>query len=329
MISILRNHGFNEAQRESVLAKNKDLRHLFLTLDTKYLVQKTNSQTEVRIYDSQTNAAFRLWHNTAKNFGAEVLKKPFQTNLLRVDGKVYGSLISSIQKIVKSNWVSSRFIDAYIFDTNLKSIERGAKFWLTVEKKYDQGHFIKYGEVTRTALEIDGELVEKDFIRYSTGGIFATDRIQKSQRLFYSPVNYLRVSSLFQPKRRHPITKKLQPHMGVDFELPEGSPVYAARAGKIARMGHNRAAGNFIVLGHGNGIETSYNHLRRLDSRLRVNQRVHVGDQIAEVGCTGYCTRAHLHFALKKKGRMIDPLTYIQPFPSGMEVILSARIAKN
>ncbi len=324
MITILRSQGFTEAQRESILARNSGLRKLFLTLDTKYLVQKTNVKTEVRIYNSQSNAAFRVWREN-KKFGAEILDRPYQTNLLRVDGRIYGSLMSSIQQKISSNWVASRFIDAYIFDTNLKTLERGAKFWLTVEKKYDQGHFIKYGEVTHTSLEVDGELIEKKFIRYSNGGIFATNRFTKSERLFYSPVNYLRVASLFQPHRRHPITKRLQPHMGIDFELAAGESVYAARTGRVVRLGNNRAAGNFIVLSHGNGIETSYNHLQRLAPQIRVNTLVAVGQKIAEVGCTGYCTRAHLHFAIKKKGRMVDPLNYIRPFTSGMENFLITR----
>jgi murein DD-endopeptidase MepM/ murein hydrolase activator NlpD len=330
VISILRNYGFNDNQRENILSKSKDLRQMFLTLDTKYLVHTAKSEAEIRLYDSQTDAAFRVWRK-GKDFGVESFDPHFKVTRLQVSGKVYGSLMASITDKVKSNWIASRFMDAYIFDVEARpsELERGAKFSLTVEKFYDEGQFIKYGEVLNTALEVDGHMLEKKFIRSKAGGVFVTEDDWLSKKPFYAPVNYLRVASLFQPHRRHPITKRLQPHLGVDLELPAGSPVFAARDGVVARTGHNHAAGNFVVLRHSNGIETAYDHLSRTVSYIRPGRHVHVGEKIAEVGCTGYCTRSHLHFAVKEKGRMVDPLKYTKPYPIGMESLLQSKLASN
>ncbi len=327
VISILKKNGFNEFQRESILSQNKGLRQLFLTLDTKYLLQAEKGAVELRLYDSQGNHAFRVWRDST-NFGVQAFKPEFTTTIERFDGHVYGSLMNSILNKVDSNWIASRFIDAYVFDVRPSTLERGAPYSLNVEKKYDQGQFIKYGEVTQTSLKIEGRSLRKIFVRSAGGGVFITDQDLQKQRLFYAPANYLRVASLFQPFRRHPITKRLQPHNGVDFELAEGDPVLAARQGVVVRFGRSRAGGNFIVLAHTNGMETAYNHLMRVSSRIRRGLRVTAGEKIAEVGCTGYCTRPHLHFALKIKGRMVDPLKYIKPFPLSMENLLEARIAQ-
>jgi murein DD-endopeptidase MepM/ murein hydrolase activator NlpD len=198
-----------------------------------------------------------------------------------------------------------------------------------VAKQYEMGQFVKYGEVTQTSLEIDGQAVRKKFVRHKDGGVFFNDQDLLENRPFFAPVNYIKIASTFQPNRLHPITRRLQPHLGVDFELPVGEPVLAARSGVVVRYGNNHAAGNYIVLMHSNGIETSYNHLHRIDRKIRSGLKVTAGEKIAEVGCTGYCTRAHLHFAVKMKGRMVNPMNYIKPYPRSMQAMLEARVARN
>lgn len=322
----MRKHGFTETQRENILKANRDLRQLFLTLDTKYLTRTQDGYTEVRVYDAQTSTAFRLWRKN-QGSGAEPITA-LKTSLLRIDGHLQGSLMGNIFDRVQSNWIASRFMDAYVFDLRPRQLARGARFWFTVEKKYDQGQFVKYGEVTQTSLEIDGKSLVKHFVRSERGGVFITEQDMLSAKPFYLPVNYLRVASLFQPKRRHPITKRLQPHLGVDFELPAGEKVFAAKKGFVARFGKSYVAGNYIVLLHAGGVETSYNHMSRLAPNIRVGLPVQAGTKIGEVGCTGYCTRAHLHFAIRSGGKMVDPLKYTKAFPSDMEDLLQKRIAR-
>jgi murein DD-endopeptidase MepM/ murein hydrolase activator NlpD len=226
--------------------------------------------------------------------------------------------------------VASRFIDAYVFDLkSSRRLDRGARFGLTVEKLYENGQFIKYGEVTATSLDINGVPVHKKFIKHKAGGVFFSAGDLLDDRPFYAPVEYIKVASRFAQNRLHPITKRHQPHLGIDFELPIGDPVFAPRKGTVIRYGNNHAAGNYIILLHANGIETAYNHLHRIDKRIRQGLKVSAGEKIGEVGCTGYCTRAHLHFAVKKKGRMVDPINYIKSYPSHMERLLQERVASN
>ena len=329
LLSILRQHGFSEKQRQEVLAKDAALRRLFLTLDTKYLLRQEKMETELIIFDSQSNDAFRILKQGSKVLAARYFPN-FKIANARVDGRVYGSLLGSILPKLNSNWVASRFMDAYAFEMKTgRSLERGAKFWFAVEKKYLGGHFIKYGEVTQTYLEIRGQPIQKRFVRVMNGGVFFNSNDLLADKPFYAPVDYIKIASQFQPRRLHPITRRLQPHLGVDFELPSGDPVYAPRAGTVVRYGNNRAAGNFIVLQHSNGIETSYNHLYRIDRRIRQGLRLKAGEHLADVGCTGYCTRAHLHFAVKKHGRMVDPLLYMKAYPVHFEANLTSKVAKN
>lgn len=329
LLSILRQNGFSEKQREQVMAADKGLRTLFLTLDTRYLIRTTATETELRIFDSQTSQAFRIFKK-----GPWVEAAPYKPNFtvkhVKADGRVYGSLMGSLLTKVNSNWVATRFMDAYVFDmANSRDVVRGARFSFTVERLYEAGQFIKYGEVLQTSLDIRGIAVQKKFVRYKDGGVFFSAQDLLENRPFFAPVEYIKVASRFKPNRLHPITGRLQPHLGIDFELPVGDPVFAPRKGTVVRYGHNRAAGNYIVLLHSNGMETSYNHLHKIDKRIRQGLRVATGEKIGEVGCTGYCTRAHLHFAVKKKGQMVDPVKYIKAYPPQMERYLEERVASN
>lgn len=329
LVSILKDHGFSTNERAQVLASEKGLNRLFLTLDTRYLVRRDGDKTELRMFDSQTSEAFKIIKD-GKSVKAFKYDPKYKVSIERVQGQVYGSLMSSILGKLKSNWVATRFLDAYAFDLHQgNQVLRGAQFWFTVEKKYEESQFVKYGEVLQTYLEINGSAVQKKFVRYKTGGIFFNEDDLIDNKPLHAPVKYIKIASRFQPKRLHPITRRNQPHLGVDFELPVGADIYAPQKGTVLRHGKNKAAGNFIVLRHPNGMETSYNHLQKIDSRIKKGLVVHAGERIGAVGCTGYCTRAHLHFAVKKQGRMVDPLKYIKAYPSQMEEFLEKRVAQN
>ena len=329
LISILRQQGFSQREREQVIASDAGLRNLFLTLDTKYLIRRAPGTLELRMFDSQTSEAFKVIKSKGK-VRAFKYNPQYRVSITRVDGKVYGSILGSILSKVKSNWVATRFMDAYAFETKTgRKLRAGAKYSFTVEKQFEAGHFIKYGEILQTSLEIGPEVIQKKFIRSKGGGVFVHHSDLLENKPFYAPVNYIRIASHFQPNRRHPITKRLQAHLGVDFEAPVGEPIFAPRKGTVVRFGNNRAAGNYIVLLHANGIETSYNHLHKIDRRIRQGLKVGIGEKLGEIGCTGYCTRAHLHFAVRKRGHMVDPLKIIRTYPYNMEALIQKRVAAN
>lgn len=99
-------------------------------------------------------------------------------------------------------------------------------------------------------------------------------------------------------------------HEGLDIPSALGTPVHAARSGKVVFTGWNDGYGRLVVVAHGRGVETYYAHLRRID--CRVGQRVEAGDQIGRVGTSGNSSGPHLHFELRVRGAAVDPLTAIR-----------------
>jgi len=96
-------------------------------------------------------------------------------------------------------------------------------------------------------------------------------------------------------------------HTGVDFVAPAGTPVYAARAGRVSFAGWaDGGYGFLVVVAHGKGERTWYAHLSRIDVRRGV--LVAQGVRIGLVGATGDASGPHLHFEVRVRGAAIDPL---------------------
>lgn len=111
--------------------------------------------------------------------------------------------------------------------------------------------------------------------------------------------------------RVSPITGALgEFHRGQDYAAQCGTPVHAAASGTVTFSGwHPYGGGNRVVIDHGNGLETTYNHLSSSD--VHVGQQVSRGDVVAMSGTTGASTGCHLHFEVMVNGEVVDPLGWL------------------
>ncbi len=123
-------------------------------------------------------------------------------------------------------------------------------------------------------------------------------------------VRFGRISSGFG-YRFHPILRRRQWHSGIDLTAGYGTPIRAARSGKVVSCGWNGGFGKVVVLRHDMGFRTVYGHCCKI--LVRKNQYVKKGQVIASVGNTGQSTGPHLHFEVRKNGRAVNPLRYL-PF---------------
>lgn len=99
-------------------------------------------------------------------------------------------------------------------------------------------------------------------------------------------------------------------HKGMDIVAKGGTPIYASATGKVTFASYdNSGYGNYIIIDHGNGIETLYGHCSEL--YVSVGDTVSEGESIAAVGSTGNSTGNHLHFEVRKNGSQVNPVAYI------------------
>jgi murein DD-endopeptidase MepM/ murein hydrolase activator NlpD len=102
-------------------------------------------------------------------------------------------------------------------------------------------------------------------------------------------------------------------HSGVDFSSPRGTPVYASEEGEVVLSGRFFFSGNSVFLDHGDGLISMYFHLDRI--LVKQGSIVHRGEQIGTVGATGRATGPHLHFAIRYRGRRVDPHFFLREVP--------------
>jgi hypothetical protein len=101
------------------------------------------------------------------------------------------------------------------------------------------------------------------------------------------------------------------PHLGIDYAAPPGTTVGAAADGLVTFAGARGANGNLVSIKHATGYETYYAHLLRTARGIVRGARVKQRQPIGAVGSTGRSTGPHLHFALKRGGRFIDPASQL------------------
>jgi murein DD-endopeptidase MepM/ murein hydrolase activator NlpD len=122
------------------------------------------------------------------------------------------------------------------------------------------------------------------------------------------PIN-TKISSRFG-KRIDPLNKKRAFHTGIDFKGNTGDKVRTTGDALVKKSAHNKGLGYYIVLSHGNGYETMYAHLsKRL---VRRGDRVKRGQTIGLIGNSGRSTGSHLHYEVRRYGKAINPMKYMQ-----------------
>jgi murein DD-endopeptidase MepM/ murein hydrolase activator NlpD len=122
-----------------------------------------------------------------------------------------------------------------------------------------------------------------------------------------------RVSSNFNPSRRHPILNTIRAHQGVDYSAPTGTSIKASGDGRVSFVGEKGGYGKVITLEHGGGISTLYGHLSGFARGVRTGQRVKQGQSIGYVGSTGAATGPHLHYEYRVNGTHRNPRTVRLP----------------
>ena len=123
------------------------------------------------------------------------------------------------------------------------------------------------------------------------------------------PVPYYTLTSPFG-MRIHPISGKWKMHNGVDMAAAQGTPIYAAKSGKVTTTSYQAGgAGYYVSINHGDGFASIYMHMTHYI--VSPGQYVTAGQVIGYVGSTGGSTGPHLHFGISYNGSYVNPMNYI------------------
>lgn len=244
-------------------------------------------------------------------FQGSQVEVPIERTRIRRGGTIRASLGAALERAGLGRQLVGVFVETFEREVNFNTHTRaGDTFRIIVDEERVAGEFLRYGTVH--ALEIHGQRLGEHRAYWFEDRPGNGDFYDETGRAVHggwlrTPLRYDHISSPFDPRRMHPILRRIHPHNGVDYAAGTGTPVWAAADGAVTFIGPRGPNGNLVSLRHENGYETHYAHLSRFASGLARNDAVEQRQVIGYVGSTGRSTGPHLHFGLKRHGRWVDP----------------------
>jgi murein DD-endopeptidase MepM/ murein hydrolase activator NlpD len=198
----------------------------------------------------------------------------------------------------------------------------GDDFSILYEEKYLDGEFIGHGDILATQYTNQGKTFTA--VRYIDDegevGYYNADGESMRKAFLRSPLDVFRISSNFNPNRRHPILNTIRAHKGTDYAAPRGTPIRATSDGQVTRASRYGSFGNLVIVKHAGGFETKYAHLSKYANGIKKGKRVRQGDIIGYVGSTGGATGPHLHYEFLMGGVHQNPRTIIDKLPKAESI---------
>lgn len=199
-------------------------------------------------------------------------------------------------------------------------IRKGDHFKVLFEEKFLDGEKIGNGAILAAEFTNRGNTIQAVRYEHEDGSAHYYTPEGRSMRkdFLQTPLNFRYISSNFNPQRLHPVLKTVRAHRGIDYAADRGTPVWSAGDGRVTAAGYTKANGNYIVIQHGNNIETKYLHLDK--KYVKKGDRVRQKQVIGTVGSTGYATGPHLHYEFLIDGVHRNPRTVIRTLPQARSI---------
>ena len=248
-------------------------------------------------------------------YEAWVYEKPVTVEQRYADVTINTSLWNDMIAADVSPLLIVNLSDIYAWTVDFFALQKGDRFRVLYEEKMCDGEVIAVDTVRYAVFSHAGDDFPMVMYNQNDGGnVWWNEKGESMRKAFLkAPLNYSRISSGFSYARRHPVTRKVQPHTGVDYAAPKGTPVMSIGDGVVTSMKYEGAGGNTVRIRHNSVYSTAYLHLSKYGPGLKAGQRVRQGQIIGYVGSTGRSTGPHLDFRVWKNGTPINPLKMESP----------------
>jgi len=249
-------------------------------------------------------------------FEAKIIDRPIEIRKRMAHGVIDTSLFESAAAAGLSDKVIMNIAGIFAWDVDfVLDIRQGDDYYVQFEEIWQDGAYVSDGEIIAAEFNNNGRMIQairfKDDNERSEYFTPSGDSVRKA--FIRAPVDFTRISSNFNPNRKHPILNKIRAHRGVDYAAPRGTPIKASGDGKVIFRGTKSGYGKTVILQHGGNITTLYAHMSSYVLKVGVGTRVRQGQTIGFVGKTGLATANHLHYEYRLNGVHRNPRTVDLP----------------
>ena len=248
-------------------------------------------------------------------YEVKVYEKPVTVQQRYADVTINTSLWVDMRNAGVSPELIISLSDIYAWTVDFFGLQKGDRFRVLYDERLCDGEVVAVDSVRYAIFTHNKEELPSVMFDQGDGGnIYWNEKGESMRKAFLkAPLKFSRISSGFSYARKHPVTKKVRPHTGVDYAAPKGTPVMTIGDGTITSMKYEGAGGNTIRIRHNSIYSTAYLHLSGYAKGLKTGQRVRQGQVIGYVGSTGRSTGPHLDFRVWKNGTAINPLKMQSP----------------
>ena len=197
----------------------------------------------------------------------------------------------------------------YAFD-----IRNGDVVKILYEDIYSNGALIAHGDILAAEFTNKGEkLFVIRFTQKARKDYYTIDSSNVRKAFLRTPIEFARISSHYNPNRKHPILNTIKAHKGTDYAAKTGTPVKVTGDGIVTEAKYSNSYGYYIDVEHYNKYLTRYAHLNGFAKGIKRGVKVEQGQIIGYVGSTGLATGPHLHYEFHINGKHTDPIKVEPP----------------
>ena len=273
--------------------------------------------------DEDRKLAYLVYEDTKTSFVTfgvhdsivvKVSERAIESRLKMAAVTINSSLWNDVVRAGYNPLLALRLSDIYAWSIDFFGLRKGDSFVAIYEELYVGDKFVDIGTIHGAYFTHAGR--EYDAYRFIQDEVaqYWNEKGENLRKAFLkAPLSFSRISSGFSYARRHPVTRVVRPHTGVDYAAPRGTPVMSIGDGVVIQKGYAGGGGNTVRIKHNSTYTTAYLHLHNYAKGLAVGKRVRQGEVIGYVGSTGLSTGPHLDFRVWKNGKPINPLTMEAP----------------
>ena len=351
--SILENNNLFYPQIYNIVQKAKkvfDVRKINIGKPYTILFSEDSLKTP-KVFIYQPNLIDYVVVSLTDSLWAEKKSKAVELLEFEAEGVITSSLSETMEEKKLSPLLSNELSEIYAWTIDFFRLEKGDNFKIIYSAKFvDDSIYVGLNRIHSAYFEHRGKpFYAIEFETDSKRGLFEYfDENGKNLRRAFlrAPVQFSRISSRYNLKRKIAYYGRIRPHFGTDFAAPRGTPIRATASGTVVKSSYTRGNGNYVKIKHNGTYSTQYLHM---DKRgVKVGQFVKQGDYIGTVGMTGNTSGPHVCYRFWKNGKQVDPLrqklpeakpiskelkkrylTYMLPVKNQLDSIESVTFVKN
>ena len=311
--TILENNNLFYPQIFNIVQKVKqvyDIRKINIGKPYTILFSKDSLKTP-KVFIYQPNPIEYVLVSLTDSLWAEKKAKAVKLIEFEAEGTIESSLSETMEGKKLSPLLSNELSEIYAWTIDFFRLEKGDNFKIIYTAKYvDDSIYVGLNRIHSAYFEHRKKpYYAIEFETDPKRGIFEyfDEKGKNLRRAFLrSPVQFSRISSRYNLKRKIAYYGRVRPHLGTDFAAPINTPIRTTASGTVVKSGYTRGNGNYVTIKHNATYSTQYLHMKKRG--VKKGQFVKQGDYIGTVGMTGNTSGPHVCYRFWKNGKQVDPL---------------------